>query len=279
MIRVQFAALLAAAALSCGCAGTFSGSASASVDVSADIQVPIAEMPPKYAAWVVEAEGYLAAVNAAYAMHTRATADLAAVLGVDANADAIAAFLRNAIQIETTMTCTPPSFNASVVADCRAEASARARGNASGGSASGAASAGISANCEARGSLSIEPGQCTFETTVTEHPILGDAARWATVQANMKVILQLSAANVHLDGRGAGINARGMELYAQSVTDLADDPTLALQLNNIQGELKKGADLVGAANEKQLAMNSDLSAMVGVINDQFPQMRASVEVR
>jgi hypothetical protein len=33
----------------------------------------------------------------------------------------------------------------------------------------------------------------------------------------------LSAANAHLDGRGADINVRGMKLYAESVTDLAGE--------------------------------------------------------
>lgn len=277
MIRKGLLALLTAGALSSGCAGSISGSAS--VSVSAEIQLPIAEMPTKYASWVVEAEGYLAAVNDAYVRFTEARAELAAALGVEANADAIARFIREAIQVETTMVCTPPSFNAGLVADCRAEANARASGKAGSGGASSEASAGIQANCEARASLSLSPGECTIQTTVTEHPILGNPARWAKVEANMKIMLQLDAANAHLDGRGAGINARGMELYVQSVTDLASDPTLALQLNNIQAELKKGADATGAANDKQMAMNSDLDTMVGAINAQFPEMSASISVR
>jgi len=276
MTRLGLAGVLAAAALSSSCVGGVRGSASASVSVSAEIKVPIAQMPPKYAAWVVEAEGYLLAVNDAYAMHTEATAELAAALGVEANADAIASFIRDAIQVETRMVCQPPSFNAGLVAECNAEASARAAGNAGSGGASGEASAGIRANCEARASLSLSPGTCTLETTVTEHPILSDAARWARIEANMKVILQLSAANEHLDGRGAEINARGMKLYVESVTDLAQDPTLALQLNNIQAELKKGAEACGSANDKQGAMNRDLDIMVGAIDAQFPELRASI---
>ena len=68
-------------------------------------------------------------------------------------------------------------------------------------------------------------------------------------------------------------------LYVESVTDLATDPTLALQLNNIQGELQKGADACGKANDKQGAMNGDLSTMSGAINAQFPDLRASVSAR
>jgi hypothetical protein len=244
--------------------------------VSADINVPLAKMPPKYASWVVEAEGYLAAVNQAYEMHTRATADLAAALGVEANADAIANFIRSAIKVQTKLVCKPPSLSANMVAECTAQASARASGNAGNSGASGSASAGIQANCEAKASLSLSPGSCTLETTVSQHPILSDAAKWAKVEANMKIILQLSAANSHLNGRGAGINSRGLQLYGESVTDLAKDPTLALQLNNIQAELKKGADATGAANDKQSAMNSELNTMVGAIDAQFPDLRASV---
>lgn len=275
MIRTGLVAVVAAAALAQGCGGgTFSGSAS--VSVSAEIDIPIAEMPTKYASWVVEAEGYLWAVNAAYERYTKATADLAAVLGVANDPQAIADFIHDAIQVETKLVCEPPSLSASFVADCRAEANARAAGKAGGGKASGDASAGIEANCEAKGSLSLSPGSCTLETTVSEHPILSDAAKWAKVETNMKIILQLTAANSYLDGRGAGINQRGMQLYADSVTDLADDPTLALQLNNIQAELKKGSDAASAANEKQSRMNSGLGTMSGAINAQFPDLRAAI---
>lgn len=280
MTRTLLAAVLAAAAsLSSACVGggTFRGSAS--VSASAEIRLPIAQMPPKYASWVVEAEGYLQAVNQAYQMNGRATADLAAALGVAANADAIANFIRSAIQVRTTLDCQPPSFNAGLVTECSASASARAAGNAGNGGASGQASAGIQANCQAKASLSMSPGHCTLRTTVSQHPILSDAARWAKVEANMKIILQLSAANRYLSGRGADINVRGMKLYVESVTDLASDPTLALQLNNIQGELQKGADACGKANDKQAAMNGDLDTMASAINAQFPDLRASISVR
>jgi hypothetical protein len=278
MTSYRIAALLTTAALStAGCVGgSFQGRASASVNVSAEIKLPIAQMPPKYASWVVETEGYLAAVNDAYALHTQATADLAAALGVEANADAIARFIRDAIQVETTMVCQPPSFNAGLVAECNANANARACGSAGSGGAYGDASAGIQANCEARASLSLTPGSCSIETTVTEHPILSDAARWAAIETNMKIILQLHAANSHLDGRGAGINVRGLELHVESVTDLAKDPTLVLQLNNIQAELKKGAEAASLANDKQAAMNGELGTMAAAIDAQFPTMRAAV---
>lgn len=270
------AAALAAASLSFGCVAGGSARGSASVSVSAEINLPIAQMPTKYASWVVEAEGYLQAVNQAYDMHARATADLAAALGVEANANAIADFIRSAIQVKTTMQCSPPSFNAGLVAECSASASARAAGNASNGTASGQASAGIQANCEAKASLSLSPGRCTMQTTVSQHPILSDAARWARIEANMKIILQLNAANAHLNGRGADINVRGMQLYVESVTDLASDPTLVLQINNIQAELKKGANACGQANDKQGAMNADLDTMSGAIDAQFPDLRAAV---
>ncbi|HEY5946342.1 MAG TPA: hypothetical protein VIV40_12655 [Kofleriaceae bacterium] len=233
-------------------------------------------MPPKYASWVVEAEGYLQAVDQAYEMHRRATAELAAALGVEANANAIASFIRDAIKVKTTLECTPPSLNASLVSECTASAGARAAGNAGGGGASGQASAGIQANCQAKASLSMSPGRCTMKTTVSQHPILSDAARWAKIEANMKIILQLSAANEHLNGRGGDINARGLKLHVESVTDLASDPTLVLQLNNIQAELKKGAEACGAANDKQGAMNSDLNTMTGAIDAQFPDLRAAI---
>lgn len=277
MIRTQIAFLVAALGLSAGCAGTFA--AKASVNVSAEIQVPIADMPPKYASWVVEAEGYLKAVNEAYARFTQSRADLAAALGVEANGQAIADFIRASIQVRTEMVCQPPSFNASLVADCRGQANARAAGKAANGQASGDAAGGIQANCQAMGSLSLSPGSCTMKTTVSQHPILSDAARWATIESNMKIILQLSAANSHLDGRGAGINSRGLELHVASVTDLASDPTLAVHLNNIQVELEKGAKSVGEANDKQSAMNSELGIMTNAIDGQFPSMRAAVSVR
>lgn len=269
-------AVLATLVLGSGCAGTVSGSAS--VSVSATIQLPIAEMPAKYASWVVEAEGYLMAVDDAYGRLAQARADLAAALGVEATADAIAAFIRDAIKVETTLVCQPPSFSAGFVAECSAEANARAAGKAGSGGSSGEATAGIQANCEARASLSLSPGSCTLETTVSQHPILGDAARWARVESNMKIMLQLAAANDHLDGRGAGINGRGMQLYVESVTDLATDPTLALQLNNIQAELKRGADATGAANDRQAEMNRDLDVMTAAIDGQFPTLRASIRL-
>lgn len=276
MTRCALVAVLAAASLSSACAGGGSFRGSASVSVSADIRLPIAQMPAKYASWVVEAEGYLQAVNQAYDMHGRATADLAAALGVQANAGAIADFLRSAIQVKTTLQCQPPSFNAGLVAECSASASARAAGNASNGGASGQASAGIQANCEAKATLSLSPGRCTMTTTVNQHPILSDPARWAKVEANMKIILQLNAANGHLNGRGGDINVRGLQLHVESVTDLASDPTLVLQINNIQAELKKGAEACGQANDKQGAMNSDLNTMSGAIDAQFPDLRAAV---
>jgi hypothetical protein len=277
MISSRFAALVVSAALT-GCGGAMAGgSFSASVSVDAEINLPLADMPTKYASWVVEAEGYLQAVNDAHQRHTKATAELAAALGVDANASAIAAFIRDAIQVETSLVCKPPSFDANLVAECSAAANARASGKAGGGKASGAASAGIQANCEAKASLSLSPGSCTIETTVSEHPILSDAAKWAKVEANMKIILQLSAANAHLDGRGADINVRGLELHVESVTDLAKDPTLALQLDNIQTELEKGAQACGEANDKQAAMNSDLNTMAGAINSQFPDLRVAIQ--
>jgi hypothetical protein len=279
MMRTGLAAIVAAAALSTGCAGTMGGSASASVDVSAEIKLPIADMPTKYASWVVEAEGYLYAVDEAYARFTRARADLAAALGVEANADAIAQFIRDAIKVETTVVCKPPSFNAGLAAECSAEANARAAGKAGGGKASGEAAAGIQANCEAKASLSLSPGSCTVETTASAHPLLSDKARWAKAEGSMQVILQMEVVNRHLDGRGADINTRGLELHVESVTDLAKDPTLALQLNNIQAELKKGAEAASAANEKQGQMNSDLGTMTGAIDAQFPGMKASVSAR
>ncbi len=275
MTRLGLAAVMAAAVSSASCGGGTFG-AHASVSVSAEIQVPIAKMPPKYASWVVEAEGYLQAVNQAYDMEQQATADLAAALGVQANADAIAQAIRDAIKVKTKLVCQPPSFSANLVADCTAKASARAAGNAGNGGAAGEASAGIKANCEASASLSLKPGSCTLETTVSQNPILSDAARWAKLQTSMKVILQLHAANAYLNGRGAGINQRGIQLYGESVTDLAKDPTLALQLNNIQAELKKGADAVGAANDKQAAMNNDLGMMTDAIDAQFPDLSASI---
>lgn len=277
MIRTRFVPVIAAAVFSISCAGSFQGSASVSVE--AEIDVPIAQMPPKYASWVVEAEGYLAAVNESHARFLIARAELAAALGVDAQGDAIARFIRSAIQVETRLICEPPRFEANLVAQCTAKASARAAGSAGPGAASGYASAGIKANCQANASLSLSPGSCRLETTVTEHPILSDAARWAKVEANMKIILQLAAANEHLDGRGEGINARGLELYVQSVTDLATDPTLALRLNQIQAELKKGADATGEANNKQSEMNVELAHMTGAIDAQFPQLRASIAMR
>jgi hypothetical protein len=281
MIRIGFAAVAAAAAFSSGCAGGAIGGgtfeASASVEVSAEINLPIADMPPKYASWVVEAEGYLLAVDEAYERHLQAKAELAAALGVEVDANAIANFIRDAIQVESRLVCQPPSFNASLVADCQANANARASGNAGDGQASSEAAAGIQANCEARGSLSLSPGRCVLETTVTEHPILSDEARWAAVETNMKIVLQLSAANAHLDGRGGDINARGLQLYIESVTDLAGDPTLVLQMDKIQAELQTGADAAGEANDKQGAMNRELRTMTNAIDDQFPDLRASIQ--
>lgn len=279
MIRTGLAIIVATAVLSPGCAGAMAGGTvgvSASVTVDAQIDVPIAKLPPKYAAWVVEAEGYLQAVNEAYTRYAQAKADLAAALGVRATPNAIANFIHNAIKVKTKMVCQPPSFNASLVSDCRAKADARAAGNAGGGRASGEASAGIKANCEAQASLSLQPGSCRLETTVSKNPILSDAAKWAKVEANMKIILQLREANSYLDGRGNGINSRGMQLYAQSVTDLAKDPTLALQLNRIQAQLKKGSDAASAANDKQSRMNSGLGRMADAIDAQFPALRASI---
>ena len=274
MMRIGLAAIMATSLFTAGCAGSLQGSAT--VSVKADIDLPIAKMPTKYASWVVEAEGYLWAVNDAYSRHTRAMAELAGALGVEVNADAIANFLRDAIQIKTTMTCTPPSFSAGLVADCSAQANARASGKAGSGGASGSSSAGIQANCKAKASLSLSPGKCTIETTVSEHPILSDAARWATIETNMKIVLQLSAANVHLDGRGGGINSRGLKLHVQSVTDLAKDVTLALQFNKIQAELKRGAQATGEANDKQFTMNAELRTMTGAIDSQFPGLGGSV---
>ena len=259
--------------------GGGSMSASASVSVDAEIDVPIAKLPPKYASWVVEAEGYLQAVNEAYRRYTQATADLAAALDVEASPEAIANFIHDAIHVETRMVCQPPSFNAGLVGECSAAANARAAGNASNGGASGQASAGIRANCQAKASLSLHPGSCTLETTVSEHPILGNAARWAKVEANMQIILQLAAANDYLDGRGAEINRRGVQLYGESLTDLAKEPSLALQLNKIQAQLEKGADAVSEANEQQSEMNRGLGIMARAINAQFPEMRASVQAR
>jgi len=276
MMRKGFAALLAAA-LSSGCAGSFSGKAT--VSASATIKLPIAEMPTKYASWVVEAEGYLLAVDDAHARFIDARADLAAALGVEADADAIAAFIRDAIKVETEIVCQPPGLRANVAADCRAEANARAAGKAKNGRASGEAEAGIQANCQAKASLSLSPGSCEMRTTVSEHPILGDPDRWAKIEASMQIILLVSEANDHLDGRGAGINERGLQLHVESVTDLAKDPTLALQLNNIQAELKRGASAVGEANDKQRAMNRDLDIMTGAIDAQFPELRASIRAR
>lgn len=269
-------ALLAAALSSTACVGKGGFRASGSVSVKAEINLPIAQMPPKYASWVVEAEGYLLAVNQAYAMHSKATAELAAALGVEANANAIANFIESAIKVKTTMECTPPSFNASMVGECTASANARASGNAGNGGASGQAAAGIQANCEASASLSFTPGQCTMRTTVSQHPILSDAARWARIESNMKIILQLSAANRHLNGRGGDINVRGLRLHVESVTDLAKDPTLALQLNNIQTELQRGADACAKANDTQAAMNGDLGTMAGAIDAQFPDLRVAI---
>ncbi|MCP4445767.1 MAG: hypothetical protein GY811_10560 [Myxococcales bacterium] len=275
MVKNRIAALLATAALSAGCGGAAFGG-SVSVSASADINVPLAKMPAKYASWVVEADGYLSAVNDAYSRHTRATTALAGALGVEANADAIANFIRDAIQVESTLVCEPPSFKAGLVAECSASANARASGSAGNGGAHGAAAAGIKANCQAKASLSLSPGSCTLETTVTEHPILSNAAKWAIVESNMKIILQLRVANAFLDGRGAGINARGLDLHVESVTDLAKEPSLALQLNNIQAELKKGADATGKANDKQAAMNSDLRTMTRAISAQFPSLQAAI---
>jgi hypothetical protein len=277
MKLTSLALVLALAAASSSCGGA-SLNAQASVSVSAEIKVPIAEMPAKYASWVVEAEGYLWAVNDAYARHEQAKAELAAALGVQADAQAIADFIRAAIKVQTKLVCTPPSFNANLTAECTATANARASGRAGSGEASGAASAGIQANCQARASLSLSPGKCTLETTVTEHPILSNPAKWAKIEANMKIVLQLNAANDHLDGRGAGINTRGLQLHVESVTDLASDPTLALQLNKIQAELKRGAEACGQANDKQAAMNSDLDTMTAAIDAQFPDLRASIRV-
>lgn len=282
MTRSTLASVLASVALSSACVagggagggGSFSGSAS--VSASVDINLPIAKMPAKYASWVVEAEGYLQAVNLAFEMNGRATAELAAALGVEANANAIANFIHNSIKVRTTLECTPPNFNASMVGECTASAGARAAGNAGNGGASGQASAGIQANCQAKASLSYSPGHCTMKTTVTQDPILSDPARWAKMEANMAIILQLDAANAHLSGRGADINVRGMSLYVQSVTDLASDPTLFLQINNIQAELQKGANACGKANDKQAAMNGDLNTMAGAINAQFPDLRVAV---
>jgi hypothetical protein len=280
MIRTGLAAIFSVALLLSGCGGAaVGGSASASVSVSAEIKVPIAKMPPKYASWVVEAEGYLYAVDEAYSRYQAATADLAAALGVEANPQVIADFIRSAIQVETRLVCQPPSFNANLVGQCSAEAGARAAGNAGSGGASGAASAGIQANCQARASLSLSPGSCSVETTVSEHPILSNAEKWGRVETNMKIILQLHAVNTYLDGRGGQINARGLKLHVEAVTDLAKDPTLALQLNNIQAELKRGAEAVGAANDRQGAMNQGLGTMTAAIDAQFPDMRAAVNIQ
>jgi hypothetical protein len=279
MARSTLAAIIAAVSLSSACAGGGSFRGSASVSASAEIRLPIAQMPTKYASWVVEAEGYLLAVNQAYEMHGRATAELAAALGVQANANAIANFIRSAIQVKTTLECQPPSINAGLVADCSASAGARAAGNAGNGGASGQASAGIQANCRAKASLSLSPGRCTLKTTVSQHPILSDPNRWAKIEANMKIILQLGAANEHLNGRGGDINVRGMKLYVESVTDLASDPTLLLQINNIQAELQKGANACGKANDQQAAMNGDLNTMSAAIDAQFPDLRAAVYAR
>lgn len=277
MIGRRIVALVGALGLSAGCAGTFG--ARASVNFSADIKVPITDMPPKYASWVVEAEGYLRSVNEAYARFTQARADLAAALGVEPNGQAIAKFIRDAIQVQTEVVCQPPSFNASFLTDCRAHGYAAASGKAANGQASSEAAGGIQANCEAMAGLSLSPGSCTMKTTVSQHPILGDPARWAIIESNMKVILQVSVANAHLDGRGAGINSRGMQLQVESVTDLANDPTLVVHLNSIQAELESGARAVGEANDKQAAMNSELRTMTDAIDAQFPSLRAAVSIR
>lgn len=281
MTRTGLVAVIAASAISASCVGTAGGEgsfeASATVEASADIEVPIAEMPPKYASWVVEAEGYLVAVEEADARHREAKADLAAVLGVEADARAIADFIRDAVRVDTELVCEPPSVRGGVASECRADAHARASGRAADGEASGEAAAGIDANCEAKASLSMSPGSCTVEQTVTEHPILSDPNRWAQAEAHMKTLLQLDAANAHLDGRGSDINARGMQLHVEAVTDLADDPTLALQLENIEAELEQGAEATGAANDTQRAMNRELATITDAIDDQFPALRASID--
>ena len=120
---------------------------------------------PKYASWVVEAEGYLIAVNQAFDMHARATAELAAALGVEANADAIADFIRRRDQGEDDDGVHAAELQRGLVGECSASANARAAGNAGNGGASGQASAGIQANCQApRPSLSMSPGGCTMKT-------------------------------------------------------------------------------------------------------------------
>ena len=60
------------------------------------------------------------------------------------------------------------------------------------------------------------------------------------------------------------------------MTDLAKDPTLALQLNNIQTELQRGADACAKANDTQAAMNGDLGTMAGAIDAQFPDLRVAI---
>ncbi len=278
MLRFALAAVMATSLFLPACGGAVVGG-SASVSVSAEIRIPIAKMPPKYASWVVEAEGYLYAVNEAYRRHIQAKRNLAAALGVAADANAISNFIRNAIKVRTKLICQPPRFEASLVASCQAKASARASGRAGNGQAAGSASAGIRANCEARGRLSLSPGSCRLETSVSQHPLLRDQARWARAEAAMKVMFQLSAANRYLDGRGVGINQRGLRLHVQSITDLAKDPTLVIQMNRIQSELKRGAQATRAANDKQHRMNSDLRSMTGAINAQFPGLSAAISVR
>jgi hypothetical protein len=46
-----------------------------------------------------------------------------------------------------------------------------------------------------------------------------------------------------------------------------------------QAEFKRGATAVGEANDKQRTMNRDLGTVRGAIDDQFPELRASIRAR
>lgn len=231
-------------------AGTGSGggmvSAKASVEVSYDIDwasVPMAEMPTKYQTWKIETDEYLQWVRWSVAEIRGVRGQIAALFGVSASADAntIANAIRGAIKVEAKLVV-------------EAKASASASGHMKPGEAH--------AQTQAEGFASVR-----WETTTTIDPEI--QRRMDSVRGYMHQMISIDYVISTMENRGQELNERGMQLHAESVTDLATDPTLAVHLPTIQATLESGSSTCMQANAEVGSIRSDISAIRNALETTF----------
>ncbi len=231
------------------CAGGGAGglSMSGSVEVKAEAKWTLPECaPPEVATFSARVDKFSRGSEATLDLYNKAIADLAVVLGVDATPGAIAAYIRDSVQVSC-------SFKVVVEANTSFSGSAAVDNDEASMIASGSASASI---------------RTEFSCDTATNPAF-TGANLEKIRAhitNLKLIAELSHG---LKLKSEAILGESWDQIVGMFTNVADCPPLIAQWNQMQAEFKTAVETAGSTWEKCATAKSGSLQVVDAFSAKF----------